>query len=131
MTSNCFASVAWQCVHFTSDSSSVFADAGMDQKQIVVRRASVGNVADEIGMFRAIAAAMEFPDYFGNNWDALDECLRDLEWLPANGYVLVLTEARGMWRHSPLCCGMLIESWLLAAELWAKENIPFHLVFGL
>jgi len=31
---------------------------------------------------------LHFPDYFGNNWDALDECIRDLSWLPAGPVVL-------------------------------------------
>jgi hypothetical protein len=26
---------------------------------------------------------LRLPEYFGENWDALDECIRDLSWLPA------------------------------------------------
>jgi RNAse (barnase) inhibitor barstar len=32
-------------------------------------------------LLRYIAAELNFPDYFGFNWDALDECLADLSWL--------------------------------------------------
>jgi hypothetical protein len=31
---------------------------------------------------------LRFPDYFGDNWDALEECIRDLSWLPAGPVVL-------------------------------------------
>lgn len=31
---------------------------------------------------------LRFPDYFGGNWDALWECIRDLSWLPPGPVVL-------------------------------------------
>lgn len=40
--------------------------------------------------FQEFARALRFPDYFGHNWDAVYDCLTDLSWLPAAGYVLVL-----------------------------------------
>ena len=43
--------------------------------------------------FDEIAATLKFPDYFGHNLDALDECLSDLEWLRENGWVLVFLNA--------------------------------------
>ncbi|WP_433269785.1 barstar family protein [Actinosynnema sp. CS-041913] len=37
----------------------------------------------------AIGEAMEFPDYYGRNLDALYDCLTDLSWLPPGKHVLV------------------------------------------
>ena len=36
-------------------------------------------------LLRTLADQLQLPDYFGQNWDALEECLRDLSWLPAGG----------------------------------------------
>jgi hypothetical protein len=44
-------------------------------------------------LFDEFAAAWQFPPYCGANWAALDECLADLEWLPARAYVLIVTDA--------------------------------------
>ncbi|MEV0678159.1 barstar family protein [Actinosynnema sp. NPDC050436] len=37
----------------------------------------------------AIGLALDFPDYYGQNLDALYDCLTDLSWLPAGDHVLV------------------------------------------
>jgi len=46
--------------------------------------------ATRTGFFEEIDRALRFPDYFGRNWDAVYDCLTDLSWLPAVGYVLVV-----------------------------------------
>jgi len=51
------------------------------------------HMQDMQGLYNEMGAALQFPLYFGRNWAALDECLADLEWLPATGYVLVFADA--------------------------------------
>ena len=36
------------------------------------------NVKGHFDMFEIISTAMEFPDYFGNNWDAFWDCMTDI-----------------------------------------------------
>lgn len=40
-----------------------------------------------------VAKALDFPDYFGKNLDALDECLADLSWIEKNEVALVVRDA--------------------------------------
>ncbi|MFF4830282.1 barstar family protein [Streptomyces sp. NPDC001315] len=41
-------------------------------------------------LFQEFKAKLQFPEYFGENWNALDECLADLDWLDRLGYLLVI-----------------------------------------
>jgi len=43
-------------------------------------------------LFRALVPALALPDYFGANWDALEECLRDLSWIGKKTVALVHEE---------------------------------------
>lgn len=43
-------------------------------------------------MMQALAEAFTLPDYFGHNWDAVQDCLSDLSWLDG-GIVLLIENA--------------------------------------
>lgn len=51
--------------------------------------------------FDEISAALQFPPHFGENWDALHDCLGDLRWLDAAGIVLVVTDAARLLDKAP------------------------------
>ena len=121
--------VTWQCVHYTTAQDIELLIHDLQQAEIAVLKENVGSVATDADLLARMAKAMQFPPYFGQNWDALDECLADMTWLPAKGYVLVLDQADALWKRAAPTAGRLVESWLVSAEAWAEENIPFHLVF--
>lgn len=45
-------------------------------------------LADKDALLTWYAEALQLPDYFGFNWDALDECLSDLSWISERRVVL-------------------------------------------
>jgi RNAse (barnase) inhibitor barstar len=88
------------------------------------------------GVFNEFSRALDFPDYFGHNWDALEECLADLEWIPAKGYVLLVTEAQAVIPEDEEDYETLLEVLSDAGEAWSKgqtadgRRAPFHVLFA-
>jgi hypothetical protein len=77
-----------------------FIWAAPRQGDLVLRVLRGKRSSSSAGLFQEWAAALQFPYYFGHNWDALDECLADLEWLPARRYVFVLSEFQAVLMNS-------------------------------
>jgi hypothetical protein len=44
-------------------------------------------------LLEELARTLGFPAHFGRTWDALEDCLTDLDWLPGAGYRLVVRAA--------------------------------------
>ncbi|KRP95987.1 hypothetical protein AOQ73_22680 [Bradyrhizobium pachyrhizi] len=65
-----------------------FEDEGASSPA-AVRASILENVTSKAALLATLAAQLEFPGYFGSNWDGFEECIRDLSWLP-HGPVLVM-----------------------------------------
>jgi len=81
-----------------------------------------------------LARALAFPRGSGRNWDALEELLADLEWLPARGYLLILTHAEALLDGDAEGYETFIEIMKNVAREWAtprggeaaRAPTPFH-----
>jgi hypothetical protein len=72
----------------------------------------------------AIARALEFPAWFGGNWDALEDCLGDLSWRESRETVLVI---KNFIRNDEL--GILIDILASTAQFWAEQGGSFVAIF--
>jgi hypothetical protein len=70
----------------------------------------------------AIAKALRFPDWFGGNWDALEDCLSDLE----GAQVLVFTGGETLAADER---GILVDILDSAASFHGAQGTPFFAVF--
>ncbi len=121
--------VTWECVHFSSAREVDHALDAFNEEGFTVVDIRASAVHAERDLVAVLGRSLQFPEYFGNNWDALDECLADLSWLPAGGYVVCFYGAEQIWRDMPRSLGKLVSAWLFAAERWSKQDVPFHLIF--
>ncbi|MBS3916292.1 MAG: barstar family protein [Sulfuritalea sp.] len=85
----------------------------------------LSSVRDKTALFKRMAAALGFPSWFGHNWDALADCLSDLAWLPANGYVLLLEHCDGFRASHADDFDTSLQVFAAAADAWRAEDIPF------
>src|SRR5262245_59514209 len=58
--------------------------------KLSVVKLDLRKVRGKKGFLARLAKALHFPSYFGMNWDALTDCMRDLSWLNDNGWVVML-----------------------------------------
>jgi hypothetical protein len=90
--------------------------------------------------FAEIAAALQFPLYFGKNMNAMAECLGDLDdWLPASAYVLVISQTMSVLKEEGgedfvaffRLLADVSQEWAvgtLPGANWERNPTPFHVV---
>lgn len=80
---------------------------------------------DKAGLLQQVAAAFGFPDHFGHNWDALADCLADLAWLDAPGYVLGIVHSEGLRVASGDDYATLVSILEDCSDQWRARGLPF------
>lgn len=84
-------------------------------------------LGDKASLLTALGQALHFPDYYGANWDALDECLADLSW-HEGPLRLLITHADNI---PDALRENLIEIFLEAAKQWAEAGRAFALYLAI
>jgi hypothetical protein len=119
--------------HLTADAhafAQAAAEAGLD-----VYRIDIGHVHDKRDFLARVAKAMRFPDWFGGNWDAFADCLKDLSWTAGaqpggRGWVLILEKSKhycaGHRHDFEAAVGALAD----AADYWRGEGRPLWTLIG-
>ncbi|EGD55017.1 barstar family protein [Gordonia neofelifaecis] len=101
----------------------------------VVRRLSGARMRTLDGLYDAFARAWSFPDHFGRNKDAFDDCLGDLPLglrtaigAPATGYLTVITDAEQLLSDAS---DDDFEWFATSPEHWRERSLRSGRGFGL
>lgn len=73
----------------------------------------------------ACAKDLQFPDWFGGNWDALADCLQDFSWRPAPGHVVLWRGASRLAGAAPDDFATALEIFRDAANYWRTRGRVF------
>ncbi len=87
-------------------------------------------IADKPGFMAVAGAAMSFPAYFGRNWDAFEEMICDLSWVPAAGYVLLYTDVYRFAGARPAEWNIALDIFHHAVHAWAAQDVPMYVLLA-
>jgi RNAse (barnase) inhibitor barstar len=114
--------------HLTRESWEIAAAAAA--VDVACYRIDIGHAHDKADFLVHISKAMGFPQWFGGNWDALADCLKDLSWLPAKGWIVVLEKSKhfgaGHKHEFDKAKALMGE----IADYWRAQDKPFWTLIG-
>ena len=88
------------------------------------------NIKDKHTFFNSFSEKLEFPEYFGFNWDAFSDCMTDLSWLNLECGISIIYKNPHIFRSSSP------EEWKIANEIlldaidyWDEQNKVMIIAF--
>lgn len=120
-----FASVARAGVYHLPQGDIADLIAGAEAAGCLVQHVDLRGARNRDETLEAIGRSLGFPEWFGHNWDALADCLLDLGWRPAEGYVVILEHCDGLHARAEADFVTLMQVFQNAANEWREQGVPF------
>lgn len=103
--------------------------------QFHVVRIDLRDARDKAAVLAGFADALSFPDWVGDNWDALADALRDLSWHQAPGHVLLIEHSQ-YWRSVDVSQGhdgyaTLLQILEDSAQAWSARGAAWWALVAL
>jgi Barstar (barnase inhibitor) len=88
-------------------------------------------IVDRASLFDRVASTMQFPEYFGHNWDALEDCLTDLFYEDTvDRQVIILDRLDNFEIDDPYQWSMLLAICKSTVEYWQDTATPMYILIG-
>ncbi|WP_411109488.1 barstar family protein [Streptomyces sp. c-19] len=91
---------------------------------VYVARLDGREMPDEVSTFQQFQEALKFPAYFGWNWNAFRDCLRDLQWLTSDHHVLIIESAEQVLSEDDAAHRQLLASLWRSGRGWSYVKRP-------
>ena len=95
------------------------------QAGLRVLTAEIAAPATKDGVLSRLGRSLEFPEWYGANFDALFDCLTDTAWQPAKGLLILINGIAALRASDPDSFATLIDVLRAAAETRQAGNSPF------
>ncbi len=85
----------------------------------------LAGVTGKAGLLARCQTVFGLPPSFGHNWDALTDCLEDLSWHPARGFVVFASNGAELAKHAPRDFEVALEILAAASIYWLAKGQLF------
>ena len=96
----------------------------MAGRSAIIVDIDVGEMVDKEAVLAEFARGFDLPRWFGHNWDALADCLNDLEWLPDGELILILEGSMAEVEDAQMLVAILRE----CCHAWQDAGRAFHVL---
>lgn len=88
-------------------------------------------ICDKQSFLSEFAKKLHFPDYFGHNWDAFNDCLTDLSWLGQHDVIIIIYRDSQVFRNQqPENWGIANAILLDAIDYWRRKQVSMIVMFS-
>ena len=114
-----------------------FAPATVESKSIARAAKAAGfdyfhidgrNIARKEQLLNAMATALDLPPHFGHNWDALEECLVDMDVSDGDGFLIHYEQVDAIAAAHPSELETLVEIFRDSVTSWQEDGTPMVVV---
>ena len=85
-------------------------------------------ITDRATLLQQFDTVMEFPEYFGHNWDALKDCLTELDGHEIDRYIISIDRLEQFTTNDPTQWTNFMDVCKSVIEYWQDTETPMYIL---
>ncbi|MCG2578443.1 barstar family protein [Dechloromonas sp. XY25] len=128
MGDHVFSKIDTSGVYSVAPERRAVAETAAAKEHLHLLKASIPSQANKEQALVQLGADLDFPSWYGANFDALFDCLTDPDWCPAKGHVILITGMGELRTSDQEAFTTLIDVFQAAAESRQEAGSPFWIL---